>query len=90
MSFLTEKDVERALTIEVRELPSTTGVMRPVRGYRFMWREFDRIINTTEVDPFDIIEVAEVYIEEYGGLWGDAFQDVVLYFRDKYVRGIEI
>ncbi|WP_299730523.1 hypothetical protein [uncultured Tateyamaria sp.] len=90
MYFLTEKEIEAELTIEVRDLPDTKGAMRHIRGYRFMWREFDRIVNTTEVDPFDIIEIAEVYVAEYGDPWGEAFQDVVLYHRDKYVLGIDV
>ncbi|MDJ1008789.1 MAG: hypothetical protein QNJ13_13315 [Paracoccaceae bacterium] len=87
MFFIQEKYIEAELQVEVRDLPDENGKMVPVRGYRFMWRDFDEVINKTDIDPLFILEVARTYADEHGDPWGCALSETIAYFRETYVLG---
>lgn len=83
MFFIQEKYIEAELKTEMRLLPDENGRMQPVRGFRYVWRDFDRLINETDIDPMFILEVARTFADEHGDLWGDALPDTIAYFRDQ-------
>lgn len=89
MFFIREIDIEANLEIEVRDLPDANGKMRPVRGFKYMWRDFDTVLQHTEVDPLDIVEVARIYDEEHGDPFCNALAITIEYYRQKYVLGID-
>ena len=89
MYCMTEKEIEAELEIEVRDLHNSDGQMGPVRGCRFMWRNVDTGVTSTDIDPFDILEVARMYEHDYGSPFEDSLSLTIEYFRQKDLLGRE-
>lgn len=75
--FITEKATEEWLEQEVRDILMPDGVCRPVRAFRLLWAARDFLDEFTDITEEEIAEIAQMYAEEIGKPYQEAYFDTV-------------
>lgn len=89
MSFMTEKQTEGLLEIEVRDLLLPNGTRRPFRATRYTWNAYDFLMENDGLTPESFMSMV-VHDAELGG-YDDLerfFTSAVGYLNGKYCAEI--
>lgn len=75
--FITEKQTEEWLQEEVRDMLMPDGTRKPVRAFRITWSARDFIEEFTDIPEQEISEIAQMYVEETGKPYEEAYFDTL-------------
>jgi hypothetical protein len=75
--FTTEKKTEEWLVEEVRDILMPDGSYKPVRAFKLLWAARDFLEEHTDVTEEKIAEIAQMYVEETGKPYEEAYFDTV-------------
>ena len=88
--FITEKETERWLEQEIRDMRMPDGSYRPAREFRITWSAKDFLDQFSDITDEDISETAVIYAEQTNKPYERAYFEVLAEYERELRKVLEI